>query len=42
LTLSFSYGMPRCRADGTIWAANASLISTRSTSSIVIPARFNA
>ena len=33
-TLSFSHGMPRCFADGITCAANASLISTRSMSSI--------
>ena len=34
--------MPRCRIDGITWAAKASLISTRSTSPIVIPARARA
>ena len=41
-TLSLSASMPRCRADGMTCAANASLISTRSTSSIVMPARAKA
>ena len=39
LTLSLSHAMPRCLADGMTCAANASLISTRSMSSIVMPAR---
>ena len=42
LTLSFSHGMPRCLAEGTTWAANASLISTRSMSSMAMPARDSA
>ena len=35
--LSFSSGIPSSSRQGTIWAANASLISTMSMSSIVIP-----
>ena len=35
-------GMPSCLADGITCAANASLISTRSMSSIVMPARVSA
>ena len=42
LTLSLSSSMPRSRADGTTCAANASLISTRSMSSMVMPASFSA
>jgi hypothetical protein len=42
MTLSFSSGIPRSRYDGMTCAANASLISTRSMSSIVIPARRSA
>jgi hypothetical protein len=42
LTLSLSMGMPRWRAEGSTWAAKASLISTRSMSSMVMPARRNA
>ena len=37
-----SMSMPRCLADGSTWAANASLISTWSMSSIVRPARASA
>src|SRR5271154_2105376 len=39
LTLSLSKLMPRCFAEGITWAAKASLISTRSMSSIVMLAR---
>ena len=35
--LSFSSGMPSSSLHGTIWAAKASLISTTSMSSIVMP-----
>ena len=42
LTLSFSSSIPRSRAEGSTCAANASLISTRSTSSIDMPARASA
>ncbi len=38
-TFSLSHSMPRWRAEGITWAAKASLISTRSMSSIVMPAR---
>jgi hypothetical protein len=38
-TLSLSQLMPSCLADGMTWAAKASLISTRSMSSMVMPAR---
>ena len=41
-TLSLSIGMPRCLADGITCAANASLISTKSIWSMVMPARFSA
>ena len=38
-TFSLSIGMPSSLADGMTWAAKASLISTRSMSAIVLPAR---
>ena len=42
LTLSLSSGTPRSSADGSTWAAKASLSSTRSTSPMLIPARASA